>query len=52
MAAKKKAVLFLAACLLGLAAYLYHAFCQQDNQEDFYGFSHGNCEGTEQLGGG
>lgn len=34
MAAKKKAVLFLAACLLGLAAYLYHAFCQQDNQEE------------------
>ena len=34
MAAKKKAVLFLAACLLGLAAYLYHAFCQQDSQEE------------------
>lgn len=34
MAARKKAVLFLAACLLGLAAYLYHAFCQQDNQEE------------------
>ena len=34
MAAKKKADLFLAACLLGLAAYLYHAFCQQDNQEE------------------
>lgn len=34
MAAKKKAVLFLAACLLGLAAYLYHALCQQDNQEE------------------
>ena len=34
MAAKKKAVLFLAACLLVLAAYLYHAFCQQDNQEE------------------
>lgn len=34
MAAKKKAVLFLAACLLGLAAYLCHAFCQQDNQEE------------------
>lgn len=34
MAAKKKAVLFLAACLLGLAAYLYHAFCQQENQEE------------------
>ena len=34
MEAKKKAVLFLAACLLGLAAYLYHAFCQQDNQEE------------------
>lgn len=34
MAAKKKAVLFLAACLLGLAAYLHHAFCQQDNQEE------------------
>ncbi|MBR0358234.1 MAG: efflux RND transporter periplasmic adaptor subunit [Selenomonadaceae bacterium] len=34
MAAKKKAVLFLAACLLGLAAYLYHAFCQQDDQEE------------------
>ena len=34
MTAKKKAVLFLAACLLGLAAYLYHAFCQQDNQEE------------------
>lgn len=34
MAAKKKAVLFLAACLLGLVAYLYHAFCQQDNQEE------------------
>lgn len=34
MAAKKKAVLFLAACLLGLAAYLYHDFCQQDNQEE------------------
>ena len=34
MAAKKKAVLFLAACLLGLAAYLYHAFCQQDNREE------------------
>lgn len=34
MSAKKKAVLFLAACLLGLAAYLYHAFCQQDNQEE------------------
>lgn len=34
MAAKKKAVLFLAACLLGLAAYLYHAFGQQDNQEE------------------
>lgn len=34
MAARKKAVLFLAACLLGLAAYLYHALCQQDNQEE------------------
>ena len=34
MSAKKKAVLFLVACLLGLAAYLYHAFCQQDNQEE------------------
>ena len=34
MAAKKKAVLFLAACLLVLAAYLYHAICQQDNQEE------------------
>ena len=34
MAARKKAVLFLASCLLGLAAYLYHAFCQQDNQEE------------------
>lgn len=34
MAAKKKAVLFLAACLLGIAAYLYNMFCQQDNQEE------------------
>lgn len=34
MTAKKKAVLFLAACLLGIAAYLYNMLCQQDNQEE------------------